>query len=143
MISTAESRVRGAAPTPGQCPRSQLKSRDLRLEPAPVRPHERVPPLHAPARRLKHAIALVLVGPERRDDRLLAHHPLPFHDRLLAVRILDQPVAGEQLHRALAHVLDPDVVAEDEPAQDRLRLRSQEPGPYRNADAVGELIEHV
>ncbi|MEN9509845.1 MAG: hypothetical protein RLZZ621_2408, partial [Gemmatimonadota bacterium] len=50
----------------------------------------------------------------RQEMRLLADHALAFHHRVTRGIVVNEPPAGAQLRGLFAHILDADVIPEDE-----------------------------
>src|SRR5690606_3433031 len=75
------------------------------------------------------------------DHRLQPHDTLAHDFRLLAHRVVNQPLPREQLCGQFTHVLDTNAVGEHELAQLRTRVSRNERRPHRDADEVGLAIE--
>jgi hypothetical protein len=60
------------------------------------------------------------------EHRLLSHHAIAHHFRLLPVGILDQPAPAHQLNRIVADVFNADEVGEDVLIAGRIGLVRQE-----------------
>ncbi len=72
----------------------------------------------------------------RHEPRLLTDDALAAHLLHLAVRVGDDPVAGEQLGRDGAHVADSYRISEHVPAGVRLGLVGDVHALYRNFESV-------
>jgi len=106
----------------------QHEHRDLDLEALAIGRHAEVAAVHGAAGRAQAAAAGVLEGFARCQQRLLAHHAQALDLLGVAARVVDDPVARDQLRRHLARVVHGDGVGKAIQLARRLRFVRQKLG---------------